>query len=207
MECVCGFSNAPGAVECAKCRRTLLALRPVNEIVMRNPPSPRRGPPPMPPPRWRAVLSKIPTEQTFLVALRANPNDRETRAVYADWLEQQGDSQRATFVRHEGRLTDRAQVLGTDDAEWRAVVARTNVECGRSNCWGRWDTFEAHPLDEQLRKCPNCTLTVRYCANRAEVEAVGWTEAPYVIDADLDPEEASSWHDQAALTSARSRTW
>lgn len=202
----CGAQRIGGATECTSCGNAFAAGAP-ETIMLRNPPAPRRQiepptPPPIPRSRWRTVLSSDPTEQSFLVAIRARPDD-SARAVYADWLEERGDSQRATFVRHEGRLTDRRLLLGADDAEWRTIVSRTKPECARADCSGRWDTFAADPTDEQLRTCQNCALAVRYCATQHHVEHAAWTQAPYVLDADLLPHEATNWHYQALRARAR----
>jgi uncharacterized protein (TIGR02996 family) len=44
------------------------------------------------------------TEQDFLAALEAAPDDDVTRLVYADWLEDQGQSARAEFIRVQCEL-------------------------------------------------------------------------------------------------------
>lgn len=40
-----------------------------------------------------------PEELAFLEAVIANPDEDDTRLIYADWLEEQGDSSRAEFIR------------------------------------------------------------------------------------------------------------
>ncbi len=153
-------------------------------------------PPEPPPPRWSVELSSDPTERAFLEALRAKPDDEATRVVYADWLEQRGDP-RAALVRDR-----KAPLAG--DADWRRIAACARVQCGRSNCWGEWHTFEAIENDEQLRRCQNCELAVRYCVTRTDIELAAWTSDPYVIDAGIDRDEARRWHDAAQLEHARS---
>mgnify|MGYP002624859402 CR=1 FL=1 len=75
------------------------------------------------------------TEHKFLQAIRANPTDADTRAIYADWLEERGD-RRATFVRahlerwsisgrHRARRLQRqlAELERGLDRRWLAAVA------------------------------------------------------------------------------------
>ena len=96
------------------------------------------------------------TEQDFLVKLLETPSDDTTRLVYADWLDEQGDSvsaAKAEFLRltvqlesspvRKGQkkklrklLQQRAAVLDTD---WLAVVSRLPIE----NCLGQVE--EARP--------------------------------------------------------------
>lgn len=52
-------------------------------------------------------------EQAFLDLLKANPHDRPTRLVYADWLEERGDP-RATFLREHFVTTNRCPVCATE---------------------------------------------------------------------------------------------
>lgn len=85
------------------------------------------------------------TEDVFLAKLLETPTDDTTRLVYADWLDEQGDSEssaRAEFLRltvqlessavRKGRkkalrnlLQQRAAALDTD---WLAVVSRLRIE-------------------------------------------------------------------------------
>jgi uncharacterized protein (TIGR02996 family) len=44
------------------------------------------------------------TEASLLAEIRALPDDDVPRLVYADWLEDQGDSDRAEFIRLQVRL-------------------------------------------------------------------------------------------------------
>ena len=38
-------------------------------------------------------------EANFLAAIRENPDDDAVRLIFADWLEDQGDTDRAEFIR------------------------------------------------------------------------------------------------------------
>jgi uncharacterized protein (TIGR02996 family) len=39
--------------------------------------------------------------ESFLAALREEPDDDERRLVFADWLDDQGDAERGAFVRRQ----------------------------------------------------------------------------------------------------------
>jgi len=84
-----------------------------------------------------------PTEQRFLDAIRQRPDDPETRAVYADWLEEHGHARRAEFLRLQlaagaatsaadpafarasARLAELAPQVGDG---WRVRVAMSFIE-------------------------------------------------------------------------------
>jgi uncharacterized protein (TIGR02996 family) len=61
------------------------------------------------------------TERRFLDAIRQRPDDPETRAVYADWLEERGHARRAEFLRLQ--LAVGAARSATDPA-FAAAAAR-----------------------------------------------------------------------------------
>jgi uncharacterized protein (TIGR02996 family) len=90
------------------------------------------------------------SEDAFLRAILAQPNDDNVRLVYADWLEEQGDpgsASRAEFLRLTAELgatggrkgwrkalRKQLQKLAAElDTDWLAVVSRLAVE----NCQGR----------------------------------------------------------------------
>src|SRR5262245_24000733 len=58
--------------------------------------------------------------QAFLDAIVATPDDDGPRLVFADWLEEQGEGDRAEFIRLQCRLPS----LGEDDPERPPVEAR-----------------------------------------------------------------------------------
>jgi uncharacterized protein (TIGR02996 family) len=66
-------------------------------------------------------------EQTFIEAIRKNPDDEEARAVYADWLDQRGDP-RGEYLRLESILvrapTRMADLIATIDPGWLESVSR-----------------------------------------------------------------------------------
>jgi uncharacterized protein (TIGR02996 family) len=66
-------------------------------------------------------------DTAFLDAIRKDPNDDVTRLVYADWLDEQGDS-RGEYLRLEHQLSQTAQRLGElqrkIEPAWLADVRR-----------------------------------------------------------------------------------
>jgi len=68
-------------------------------------------------------------EKEFLDAIQANRDDEASRLVYADWLEENNEIERAEFLRLEAqleRIQPRVEELrGRLDKEWLAIVART----------------------------------------------------------------------------------
>lgn len=79
----------------------------------------------------------MPPEDAFLRAILADPDDDAPRLIYADWLDENGDSDRAEFIRlqialaagakgdpRRPELTRRErQLLGAHGREWAAPVA------------------------------------------------------------------------------------
>lgn len=80
-------------------------------------------------------------EDTFLRALCANPADDAPRLVYADWLDERGESDRAEFLRADAALSrqplgdPRTPAVATRvrelalalDPDWVALVRRVNL--------------------------------------------------------------------------------
>src|SRR5687767_4751664 len=68
------------------------------------------------------------TEQAFFDAIARAPDDHEARAVYADWLEEVGDADRAEYIRLEAelhRIAPRLKELPARlDPAWLDAVSR-----------------------------------------------------------------------------------
>lgn len=157
---------------------------PPRPLPPRNPPAPR-PPPPRPRPH-KPQLSADATEQTFLVALRDNPRDEETRMVYADWLEGNGFNAKAQLLRLREHL-DTFMHRNATDLDWRAVAVRTPIDhCIQNKCPAYWDALAALSGTDFVRACDVCRRNVRYCGERAEVATAGWEGSPVVFDAGLD---------------------
>jgi uncharacterized protein (TIGR02996 family) len=128
-------------------------------------------------------------EAAFLSAIRQTPADETTRLVYADWIDEQGDSAHAMmaqFIRLDLQmLTDekpddlnRLQELARGiDPDWLALVSHPVVEACRLRlirpCPGRWDLL-LPTADSRVRSCGTCQRPIRYCDSTAE----GW---PHVL--------------------------
>src|SRR5262245_48376819 len=65
----------------------------------------------------------MPDESHFLAAIEQQPDDRATRLVYADWLEEHSQSQRAELVRLEEEMR---QLAAHSDRYW-ALKPRRNA--------------------------------------------------------------------------------
>jgi len=66
-----------------------------------------------------------PTEQELLDEIKRNPRDEAARAVYADWLEKEGDLVRAEFVRLESQYHQIPKRL--DELELKIVVEQGDL--------------------------------------------------------------------------------
>jgi uncharacterized protein (TIGR02996 family) len=124
----------------------------------------RPAPPAEPARRWPSAQ-----ERAFLQAIIADPDDDLPRLVYADWLEENGDPDRAEFIRLQ---IERARRPRHDPARWRPGERERALE-------------EAHRKEwlEQLPPMRYITVAFErgfpgwvYC----EVEAfVDWDEAAW----------------------------
>jgi uncharacterized protein (TIGR02996 family) len=63
-------------------------------------------------------------QESFVAAINDAPDDDTPRLVYADWLDEHGDSDRAAFIRLQCRLAEREQVADVpfDDPDQQRVV-------------------------------------------------------------------------------------
>lgn len=133
--------------------------------------------------------------EAFVRAILADPGDQATRLVYADWLEENGDKQRAEFLRLDAALVEK-EAKQDDSAEqrervraarmrgrlmrlqaalnpaWLAAVGRHSIEnCMLQfafQCPRRWDRLKATE-DVAVRSCDQCRRNVYYCCSMDEV--------------------------------------
>ena len=116
--------------------------------------------------------------------------DHAARVVYADWLEEQGDRERAEFVRLQDLLLvlpsgaerqaaiNRATAIAiTLDHAWRVIVARIAIRnCTRDGSPSEWGSLgPTHTSD--VRICGTCHTNVEY-------RFASWTDGhlPIVVD-------------------------
>src|SRR5262249_20582690 len=67
------------------------------------------------------------SDEAFLLAIRAQPDDDAPRLVFADWLEETGDTDRAEFIRLQcgGDESEREhELLQRHKAAWAGPLAR-----------------------------------------------------------------------------------
>jgi len=111
--------------------------------------------------------------------------DESSREVYADWLEERGDTQRAEFVRLQQQIarmafddpelelrTNRLRTLASLlPLPWRVQVARPAVEgCSLAfelQCPREWGSF-APTHNPDVRHCDTCRKDVHYCSSVVE---------------------------------------
>ena len=128
------------------------------------------------------------TEPELLAAI--DHQDHATRLVYADWLEEQGDLERAEYMRLQDSVVELADDISRDivrrriieldkklDAAWRVIVARPQiVQCKSECCPGDWGSLgPTHRTD--LRTCGQCKELVQYHFGKYERGS-----APFVMD-------------------------
>jgi uncharacterized protein (TIGR02996 family) len=119
------------------------------------------------------------TERQFLDAIERNPRDVDTRRVYADWLEQHGELDKARFVRAGlaiGELSsadpsfaekqrdasnELRETLPRTDVAWRACVSQERVTCSNASCTMRWDELSP-TATARVRRCGGCGDEVHY---------------------------------------------
>lgn len=151
------------------------------------------------------------TDEIFLAKLAEEPADDTTRLVYADWLDEQGDSlsvMKAEFLRLSVRLASakgrrgwktarrkRLQQLAAKlDTDWLAVVSRLSIE----NCHGkrageeslvrfeylcdrRWEDLQPTG-DRAVRFCDACRQNVHYCDTIMEARRHAWKGHCIAVD-------------------------
>src|SRR5665213_3298216 len=100
------------------------------------------------------------SDRPFLEAIREQPDDDLHRLAWADWLEEHGDDDRATFLRAQlvaarldetdlaiDALEDRADdLLARHDREWAGRVAELAIDWGWSRGCVEHATLRADTL-------------------------------------------------------------
>ncbi len=139
-------------------------------------------------------------EEGFLRALLARPDDRTTRLVYADWLDEHDDG-RGEFLRLELRLEElppddgaRAAALSRlrelrvgIDLGWLARLDRARVEnCFRFAfaCPQRWEQLRP-TADALVRWCESCRKEVHYCGSVGEARNHAYQDHCVAVDSRL----------------------
>jgi uncharacterized protein (TIGR02996 family) len=145
---------------------------------------------------------------TFLRLIAEDPGDRDTRLVFADWLEERGDW-RAEFLRLDCLLAGMAKhnkdYPGTKarweelwarlTPSWRAVLGRSEIEnCVqvhfRFQCPKKWEKLRPTGL-AAVRFCDACRESVFYCGSIEEARDHATQGHCVAVDAGL----ARSLHD------------
>src|SRR5437868_6707171 len=77
--------------------------------------------------RHGSTEESMPTEEAFVQAIIADPDDDAPRLIYADWLDEQGESERAEFIRVQVALAR----MDEDDERRPELEARKSELTGR----------------------------------------------------------------------------
>jgi uncharacterized protein (TIGR02996 family) len=148
-------------------------------------------------------------EEAFIRSILADPKDDVARQVYADWLEERGETVatvKAEFLRLTAELAqmkrkerDRAQqrlreLAGKVDARWLAVVSRLTIEnCTRRRpaatnpirfdfiCERGWQDLRT-TRDRSVRFCDACHERVYYCGTLDEARGHAWAGHCVAVD-------------------------
>ena len=126
---------------------------------------------------------ETPVEHRFLLRLRDNPDDLAMRMVFADWLEETAQVEKAETVRllaevpvEGSHAMIRLRLLGTTlDREWMAIVSRAPIDkCPTQNlqfryqCPKSWESLTSTD-DATVRFCNQCSKNVHFCSSLTEV--------------------------------------
>jgi uncharacterized protein (TIGR02996 family) len=116
----------------------------------------------------------------FLRKIVEDPTDDGPRLVYADWLEERGETDRAEFLRTECQLAAlprgderrkplkaRLEALKVDEA-WIAAISKASLEnCEfrfEFECPQQWDRLKP-TADAMVRFCEVCEENVHFCGS------------------------------------------
>jgi uncharacterized protein (TIGR02996 family) len=127
-------------------------------------------------------------EEAFLARLRQRPDDEDNRAVYADWLEEQGRAVEAAFLRQQAALkklssgdtkfgaasSELRKMAHKVDPKWRRLVAYAPIESCATRfdfvCPKQWSALEATALGDEVRYCNSCKQNVHYTTTVEEAQ-------------------------------------
>ncbi len=141
----------------------------------------------------RKELTVIPLDAHLLAAVLAEPESDALRLICADFWEEQGETERAEFVRVQIELAIREGYAGADRSHWGNELKRRmeNLCCRERELM--WQPFESPPIyrwTERLRGVGLVTWTFR----RGFIHAIACTVADWLAHADairaLEPVQA-----------------
>lgn len=153
-------------------------------------------------------------ERAFVQMIAAEPGDGGARLVYADWLEEQGEADRAAFLRLEAqlahtpvthpdfvRVNEEFHALHAQlDPLWLARIDRTEVE----NCFiqfevpcpKRWERLRP-TADEGVRFCETCRKNVYHCATIESARDHARADHCVAVDSRLARQPGDLYHSAA----------
>lgn len=144
----------------------------------------------------------------FLRGILDDPKDNDSRLVYADWLEEQGDlvsTRKAEYLRttvavstdatknEKGQRKRLRRLAAQLDPKWLAVVSKLAIEnCGGKRprgyqvrfdyvCDRRWEDLK--PTEDQtVRFCDSCKQDVHYCDTIIKARGHAWDRHCIAVD-------------------------
>jgi len=139
-------------------------------------------------------------ERVFIDAIALTPKDDSCRAVYGDWLEENGRSAEAEFLRAQlaikslsaedprfQQLSDRIRELAPSvSLSWRRTIARPALEnCGNMQyqvqCPKQWDEL-LPTATPQERYCGSCRRNVHYATTLDDARTLAAAGECLVVD-------------------------
>ena len=169
------------------------------------------------------------TEARFLAMIREAPGDRAARLIYADWLEEQGQRDRAEYLRIGARAVllrpdrhrtalieqqmDKLARARPSDAAWRTLVSITTIRgCERSfiECPERWSALTPTP-ESDVRHCATCARNIYFCATPNDARECARTRELVALDRHLasslrfEYDQAVPWTREERLARRRER--
>lgn len=140
---------------------------------------------------FASIPDRYREEQVFIREIWFNPTDVSARLIYADWLEEHGDT-RAEILRNDVELLDlagkahsalnaivldklvhkRRKLIGPVHWAWVALVGCCPIDtCPsrfhagelRLRCPMRWENLQPLGDDSSVRFCSECERSVHYC--------------------------------------------
>jgi uncharacterized protein (TIGR02996 family) len=150
-----------------------------------------------------------PVEQRFLLQLRDNPNDLAMREVFADWLEEHAQPEKAEVVRllaeqpAEGTpAMHRLRVVSASlGHQWMAIVSRATIARCRApatfkfRCPKSWESLTSTD-NPTVRACGACQQNVYFCSTLTQVRVHADAQHCVAFSAHLVRGEADEEYDR-----------
>lgn len=166
--------------------------------------------------RWRVTVD---VKERELLAAIAN-KDHASREIYADWLEEQDQRDKSTYLRMQQRVFEDADIdiafsearkdLRTAaerlDPRWRRAVAQLPIEgCSPEfECPNDWSALDA-TKEPAIRQCRVCDKGVYFCSTLGKAYDLVMRTQRVVVDVvePRRPQDLEQAHNRARMLRAR----